>query len=336
MTPIEVTGLALTYPGPPAVAALRGVDLRVEGGLLAVVGPSGCGKTTLLRALAGTERPEAGTIAVGGEPVEGPGRHLPAEARQVTLVPQEGALFPHLDVAGNVGFGLRGLDRRTRRQRVAELLDLVGLPGSERRRPHQLSGGQQQRVALARALAPRPRAVLLDEPFSALDATLRVSMREEVVALLREASTTAVLVTHDRDEALSLADRVAVMHEGRVLQVGEPSEVYRRPSSLWVARLLGETVVVAGRVAEGVAETVLGRLPVVGAGERLVLRPEQVVPARDGAEAVVERVRFRGPEASVALRVGDTPVTARWASTELPAVGDRVRVGVRGPVVAVD
>lgn len=336
MTTIEVAGLALTYPGPPAVPALRGVDLRAEGGLLAVVGPSGCGKTTLLRALAGTERPEAGSISLGGERVEGPGLHLPAEARAVTLVPQEGALFPHLDVAGNVGFGLRGLDRHARRQRVAELLDLVGLPGSERRRPHQLSGGQQQRVALARALAPRPRAVLLDEPFSALDATLRVSMREEVVALLREASTTAVLVTHDRDEALSLADRVAVMHEGRVLQVGEPSEVYRRPSSLWVARLLGETVEIAGEVAEGVAATVLGRIPVAGDGERLVLRPEQVVPTREGVPAVVEGVRFRGPEASVALRVGDTALTARWASTELPAVGDLVRVGVRGPAVAVD
>ena len=335
MTRLEVTGVSLTYPGPPPVEALRAVDLRVDGGLVAVVGPSGCGKTTLLRALAGTERPGAGSIRIGDDVVEAPGTHLPAERRQVTLVPQEGALFPHLDVGGNVGFGLRAWSRGARRARVGELLDLVGLPQAWRRRPHELSGGQQQRVALARALAPRPRVVLLDEPFSALDATLRVGLREEVAGLLRAAGATAVLVTHDRDEALSLADRVAVMHEGRVLQVGDPSAVYRRPSSMWVAGLLGDTVVLAARVVDGAAETVLGRLQVVGAGERVVLRPEQVVPDPAGVPAVVEAVHFRGPEASVSLRLGGQVLTARWPSTELPGVGEGVTVGVRGAAVAV-
>lgn len=341
MSGLEVAGARLRYAGPPPVDALRGADLSAPAGCLtAVVGPSGCGKTTLLRVLAGVERPDAGTVRADDRVLAGPGTHVPPEARAITLVPQEGALFPHLDVGGNVGFGLAAAPRRERRARVEELLELVGLPGAARRRPAELSGGQQQRVALARALAPRPRAVLLDEPFSALDATLRGGLREEVAGLLRAAGTTAVLVTHDRDEALSLADTVAVMHEGRVLQAGTPTEVYRCPGSAFVARLLGEAVVLPADVAGPVATCALGRVPLASAppgASRVVVRPEQLVPDPTGAgvAAVVTGVRFRGPDVTVTLRVGGTEVTARWPSTESAAPGDTVALGVRGPVVAV-
>jgi iron(III) transport system ATP-binding protein len=224
-----------------STAVLTGVDLdATPGSFLAILGPSGEGKTTLLRLIAGFEAPDAGTIEIDGEPVVGGGRSLPPERRRVGVVPQEGALFPHLTVAQNVGFGLRR--RQGRAERVAECLSLVGLEGFENRRPHQLSGGQQQRVAVARALAPRPSVVLLDEPFSALDAGLRAKVRHDVRQALRIAGTTSLLVTHDQEEAFSMADAVAVLRGGRIAQTDDPVTVYTNPSDLAVATFVGQGV----------------------------------------------------------------------------------------------
>lgn len=348
MSGISARGLRRTFPGPPPVVALNDVDLSVpDNEITAVLGPSGCGKTTLLRTLAGMERPDAGSVELGGRVLSGNGSHVPPERRRIGLVPQEGALFPHLDVAGNIAFGLKARSRAERRARVGELLDLVGLTGFAERRPHELSGGQQQRVALARALAPSPEVVLLDEPFSALDTALRSSLRDEVVATLRTAGTTGVLVTHDQTEALSTAGRVAVMREGRIVQAGSAVDVYRRPVDLWAARFLGEAVVLTGRRSRGdptAVDTVLGRLSLLadfshhpGPDVAVFCRPEQIrLAPGEGTPpaAVVDTVRFLGPDAEVRLRIGEVPVSARWPSTELPEPGDAVALAVTGGVLA--
>ncbi|WP_035743049.1 ABC transporter ATP-binding protein [Parafrankia elaeagni] len=247
-----------------SVRALDGLDLDVPAGsLMAVLGPSGCGKTTLLRAVAGFERLDAGEISVLGRTVAGRGVHLPPHHRHAVVVPQEGALFPHLDVARNVGFGLDHAARRS--SRISEVLALVGLEGFEHRMPHQLSGGQQQRVAIARALAPRPALVLLDEPFTALDAGLRAVLRREVRAALLADGTTAILVTHDQDEALGMADLVAVQRAGRIVQVGPPHQVYTRPADPWVAGFVGEAALVRGWWDGDQVRTPLGTVPVAAA-----------------------------------------------------------------------
>ncbi|MEO6627350.1 MAG: ABC transporter ATP-binding protein [Aquihabitans sp.] len=349
MTGLVVSGLQKNYPGRPPVAALRGVDLRVDtGSFTAVLGPSGSGKTTLLRALAGMERPDAGSITLNERTLAGPGCMVAPERRAIGLVPQEGALFPHLDVADNVAFGLRGLPRAQRLERVGELLALVDLAGFERRRAHQLSGGQQQRVALARALAPRPEVVLLDEPFSALDTNLRAQVRSEVAATLAATGTTAVLVTHDQTEALTMADQVAVMRDGRIVQVGSPSEVYRYPVDQWVASFVGDAVMLPGRLASpGMLTCSLGTLPVAprhiqgAAGSTVVacFRPEQIrrVPAgadHRGPHAVVTEVTFRGPDAVVAVVVDGSSFNARWPALDLPKPGERVHIEVVGEVNA--
>jgi iron(III) transport system ATP-binding protein len=275
---------------------LQGVDLVVpQGAFAAVLGPSGCGKTTLLRIVAGFETADAGTVALDGRVVSGPRGSVPPEHRRIGIVPQEGALFPHLTVAGNVGFGLTRAARRS--QRAEQMLELVGLGGFGPRLPGELSGGQQQRVAVARALAPDPALVLLDEPFSALDTGLRAALREDVRAAIRAAGATAVLVTHDQQEALSMADLVAVLRDGRVVQAAPPEELYGAPRDLGVATFVGEAVVLPATLRGGLAQTALGPLRVrphpcvrSGAG-RVVVRPEQVligapglgVPARVGS-----------------------------------------------------
>lgn len=249
---LVVENLAKTFGArASAVTALDNVNFRADRGqLVTIVGPSGCGKTTLLRAIAGFEIPDSGTVVVNDIPMVGPTvRPVPAHERGIGLVPQEGALFPHLSVAQNVAFGLKHLSRRHRQEVVSQTLELVGLANFHKRRPHELSGGQQQRVALARAIAPGPEIVLLDEPFSALDEYLRESLRTEVRSLLTELGTTAVLVTHDQEEALALGDHVAVMREGRVIQMGPPRETYFEPVDLELARFLGEVIIVDGKTA---------------------------------------------------------------------------------------
>jgi iron(III) transport system ATP-binding protein len=331
---IEAHGLARRFDERLAV---DGVDLRLErGGFLAVLGPSGSGKTTLLRLLAGFVRPGSGGVWVGGRTVSGPGEWVEPEARRVGMVFQQGALFPHLTVSGNVGFGA------TANGRVPECLELVGLSDRAKDYPHELSGGERQRVALARALAADPEVVLLDEPFSALDAGLRERLREEVAAILRAAGTSTLLVTHDQSEALSLADTVAVLREGRLEQVGTPEEVYERPRSHWVANFLGEADVLPATARDGFAECELGRFAVgadLSGAVALVIRPESVAighrSARDDAPALVVGRSFYGHDQVVELEL---PSGLRLRSRRLgfPAwhPGDHVRVWLDGPVTA--
>jgi iron(III) transport system ATP-binding protein len=323
---LRVTGLRRSYG---AVPVLRGIDLDVPAGALtAVVGPSGCGKTTLLRLIAGFDRPEAGTIAIGDRTVTEPGSLMPPERRRIGYVTQDGNLFPHLTVAGNITFGLPRSGRRAR-HRVGELLELVGLESSYAdRRPDALSGGQQQRVALARALAPHPDLVLLDEPFSPLDAGLRASTRRAVVDALAASGTTTLLVTHDQAEALSSADRLAVMRDGVIVQEGSPVDLYHRPGDRGVAAFLGEVVhLPAGFAAAPTAGPRNGDTSVI-------VRPEQLVLTDSTAAAVSAEVLttdFFGPYAEIRLRTPDgTILTARCPGHLVPGIGDRVGVRLTG------
>ncbi len=341
MTSLSVRGLSKAFGRTPV---LRDLDLEVaEGELLAVLGQSGSGKTTLLRVLAGFAVADAGEIRFGATEVLVAGRSLPPHRRRVGFLPQEGALFPHLNVAANIGFGLPRSQRRSS-ARVGELLPLVGLgPEYASRWPHELSGGQQQRVALARALAPEPSLVLLDEPFSSLDAALRAETRATVATALRTTGATALLVTHDRGEALSMADRVAVMHSGRILQIGTPRQVYDTPVDAAVARLTGEAVLLPGDAGGATAGTLLGRL---GLREQrhgpvtVLVRPEQItiVAAEAGtAPARVERIAYYGHDATVelgavadALRPDGHRLMIRCREELLPEVGAQVHLAVTG------
>ncbi|MEU6911817.1 ABC transporter ATP-binding protein [Streptomyces olindensis] len=337
---LRVEGLAKSY-GPEA-PVLRGLDLTVPGGALAaVLGPSGCGKTTLLRVVAGFLRADAGTVALGGRTLVGPGVQLPPERRRIGIVPQEGALFPHLSVARNVAFGLTGTDRDERRRRTEEMLDLVGLSGYGDRMPHELSGGQQQRVALARALAPRPGLVLLDEPFNALDSALRAGIRADVRAALRATGATALLVTHDQQEALSTADVVAVVRQGRIAQCDTPQDLYRRPADPWVAGFVGDAVLLPGTVGDGgaTATTPLGTVALTAPADpgrtgTLVLRPEQLRLTDAGAavRATVTDVCFYGHDAKVTVTVEglDTPVDVRVTGPLPVGPGRRTGIHVTG------
>ncbi|RYE76435.1 MAG: ABC transporter ATP-binding protein, partial [Myxococcales bacterium] len=279
MSSLTITGLAKSFG---EVRAVDGVDLHVEArSLTAVLGPSGCGKTTLLRMLAGFIRPDAGTIRFGDTVVVDDSTWVPPQTRRVGYVPQEGALFPHLSVADNIAFGLPRAQRRG--TTVGNLLDLVELPKDHaQRHPHELSGGQQQRVALARALAPSPAVVLLDEPFSSLDAALRESTGRAVVRALEAAEATAVLVTHDQDEALSLTGQVAVMRAGRVVQAATPRELYQAPADSGIARFVGGAVLLPATTARsllGPENLVHGEL---SADAQVLIRPEQIHLAVSG------------------------------------------------------
>ena len=312
-TDLRITDLYKSFGSHPV---LRGVDLGVEAGsLTAILGPSGSGKTTLLRVIGGFEHADRGTVALGGTVVDGAGAFVSSEHRRIGFVPQEGSLFPHLTVEANVGFGLERRHRRRHGARVAELLEMVGLGSMGRRYPHQLSGGQQQRVALARALAVDPQIVLLDEPFSSLDASLRASVRSDVTAVLRSAGTTAVLVTHDQDEALSIADRVAVIRDGRIGQTGTPQALYGHPADPELARFFGEINLVRGTTAGGSVQTPLGLLPLdrggrppgpEGADVVVMVRPEQIELTRDASDAAltgrVVSFAYYGHDAVVRVR----------------------------------
>jgi iron(III) transport system ATP-binding protein len=341
MTTLQITGVAKRFG---ATRVLDDVDLHVSGGeLTAVLGPSGCGKTTLLRLIAGFLHTDAGTIELDGELVSAPDRHVAAQRRRVGYVAQEGALFPHLDVADNITFGLSRTARRAR-VRVGELLELVGLDQTViRRYPHELSGGQQQRVALARALAPKPSMVLLDEPFASLDAGLRQDTGRAVAEALREVGATAVLVTHDQSEALSLAGRVAVMRDGRIVQVDAPARVYGTPLDTEVAAFVGDSVVLPAAIEGDRATCALGTLVVAHAphgATSVLIRPEQIAITANGDEAgvaaEVTQVSYFGHDAAVRLVLldGGTPVLARVIGAGAPQAGERVTLAVRGPVMA--
>ncbi|WP_323676798.1 ABC transporter ATP-binding protein [Halorubellus sp. PRR65] len=257
---LELDGVTKVF-GPECAVDELSLSVR-DGELLTLLGPSGCGKTTTLRMLAGLERPDGGEVRLNDRVIaDGDGRFRKPEHRDVGIVFQNFALFPHLTVAENVAFGLQDRDDAATAARVDELLDLVGLEAQRESKPAQLSGGQQQRVALARSLAPEPSVLLLDEPFSNLDVRLREQMREEVRAILKEAGVTAVSVTHDQEEALSISDRVAVMHDGDVEQAGTPEKVFQHPESRFVASFLGQASFLTGHFARGAVETALGDFP---------------------------------------------------------------------------
>lgn len=244
------------------VQAVRDLNLEVGGGdLITLLGPSGCGKTTILRIIAGFERPDGGSISIGARIIAGDGCWVPPEGRGIGMVFQDYALFPHLTVGENVGFGLIRARSPERDKRVDRMLELVGMGGMKERYPHQLSGGQQQRVALARALAPAPMALLLDEPFSNLDAGLRVEMRNELRLILKEARVTAVMVTHDQKDALAISDRVAVINDGWLEQYGDPREIYQFPANQFVARFVGQTNLLEGVLEEDLVRTPFGPVP---------------------------------------------------------------------------
>jgi iron(III) transport system ATP-binding protein len=337
-------------------AVLRDVDLAVPAGTLtAILGSSGSGKTTLLRVIIGFLEPDAGAVTIGGLTVAVGGRKsLAPNKRAVGYVAQEGALYPHLRVGENVGFGLSRAERRAR-TRIVEVLELVGLGVDYLdRRPHELSGGEQRRVALARALAPRPRLVLLDEPFSGLDASLRVETRAAVLHALTEEGSTAVMVTHDQAEALSMGREVAVLREGELVQTATPGVLYRTPADLDVARFVGEAVVLNGYARADAVMCPLGQLDVLNpkltGPVQVMIRPEQIRLSRAGCSGADE---LKGPNAGAALAKvlshsnygPDTVVTAaleegahdtiaaRTFERDLPAVGEVVHVSVAGPVV---
>lgn len=357
MTALTLTGITKSFGTTPV---LEDINLHVPAqSLTAVLGPSGCGKTTLLRLIAGFADPDSGTIALGDRTVFAPGRSVPPQRRKIGYVAQEGALFPHLTVAANITFGLPRSARRAG-HRVPELLDLVGLDRRLATRfPHELSGGQQQRVALARALAPEPSIVLLDEPFSSLDAGLREGTRRAVVQALRDSRSTAVLVTHDQAEALSLADQVAVMRQGRLIQLDAPTTLYNYPCDTGVACFVGESVLLPADLRHAEAECALGVLPLrqaagtagvrAGSGTAqggsvqrgaVLIRPEQIrlhpASASVGVEARVADISFFGHDAAVRLDLlpAGPRVTARVLGQDLPVPGTVVRLTVTGDVLA--
>jgi iron(III) transport system ATP-binding protein len=316
---------------PPVV---NDVSFTVSAGrIAAILGPSGCGKTTTLRLIAGFERSDAGTISLDGMTLTDSSRHLPPEARGIGFVFQDYALFPHLNVLHNVAFGLRGADRLSR---AREVIALVGLNIFEKRMPHQLSGGQQQRVALARALAPKPKLVLLDEPFSSLDAGLRESTRFEVREILASSGATALLVTHDQEEAMSFADQLLVMRDGRLEQSGAPETVYAQPRTAFVASFLGKTNLIPARVKDGAADTPFGVVRLNGSTDgaaMLSLRPEDLefgTLEDGGVSAEILNREFKGHDVTYTVRSGGLTLIVQRPSPAAWQVGERVAVRLVG------
>ena len=306
---VECVGATKRYG---EVLAVDRVGLTLEPGeILSILGPSACGKTTMLRLIAGFELLDEGEVRIQGRLVSTPQNHIPPERRNVGMVFQEYALFPHLTVAQNISFGLRRVSAQERRSRLGEVLDLVRLAGLEQRYPHELSGGQQQRVALARTLAPRPVTLLLDEPFSNIDATMRADMRGEVEGILRDNQITTMFVTHDREEAFAVGDRIAVMRQGRVDQIDSPDVLYQNPATPFVARMTGACDFLKGEVRNVRVVTELGKLAWTAADEGLsegaqvdlLVRPDDFQLAPDPqSEAVVVSREFRGDEVVLVVR----------------------------------
>ncbi|WP_019649687.1 ABC transporter ATP-binding protein [Pseudomonas frederiksbergensis] len=348
MNALELHSICKSYGSQ---RALENISLSVPtGSRTVIVGPSGSGKTTLLRMIAGFEFPDSGSLALNGQMLVDGTREVPAHQRLIGYVPQDGALFPHMTVAANIGFGLaaKGVARQ---ERIAELMDSVALDSSMANRwPHELSGGQQQRVALARALAQQPRLMLLDEPFSALDTGLRAAMRKLVARLLADAGVTTILVTHDQSEALSFADQLAVMRQGRLVQSGHPLDLYRYPADEQTALFLGDAVVMPARIEAGWAHCDLGRIPVNNhrnnRSAQIMLRPEQLqlisaphgLEQQDGCRGVVTECDFGGNTCTLTvelqtLSADERPgrsLLVRSSGMHAPPAGSEVHVSTIG------
>ena len=338
---LEIDGVSHAYG---QVVAVDRVGLAIaDREIVGLVGPSGCGKSTLLRLAAGLEELQAGEIRIRGATVARPGRAVPPERRGVGLVFQDYALFPHLSVLENVAFGLSGLSMERRRARAAETLEQVGMRDSAASYPHMLSGGQQQRVALARALAPRPGVLLLDEPFSGLDTVLRNQVRDETLHVLKQAGTATLIVTHDPEEAMFLADRIALMRDGRIVQMGEPVDLYCRPMSPFVARFFGEVNRIAGRVDRAQVRTPVGTLDAAdfadGTSVEVLIRPEALSlslgPVNSGAKGRVGAARLLGRTSLIHLEVpdgrgGSLHVHARMPGPFLPPEDTTVSIRLDG------
>ena len=343
---LEVQSLTRSYGGRKVVADL---SLVVEAGqVTCLLGPSGCGKSTTLRMIAGVESPDQGTILIDGAPVFGPGRNLPPEARGVGLMFQDFALFPHLTVAGNVAFGLRG-DAKSRMKRVGELLEKVNLSGFDAKHPHELSGGEQQRVALARALAPKPRVMLMDEPFSGLDNRLRDGIRDATLDLLKEAGAAVLLVTHEPNEAMRMADEIALMRDGAIVQRGAPYNIYNAPVDRAAAAFFSDINVIRGNSVGALTDTPFGAFLTPGQSEGaavdIVIRPQHLKidfdragrgpnpTPQDGtaARGVVSRARFLGHESLVEFKMefDGSPLTAAVPGVFLPKVGTALWLMIR-------
>jgi iron(III) transport system ATP-binding protein len=324
--------------------ALDQVSLDVAPGeILCLLGPSGCGKTTLLRIAAGVERPSSGRVLIDGQEVAGPDRFVPPEKRGVGLMFQDFALFPHLSIQDNVAFGLKSLTRSEARREARAALERVGLAHYASEYPHILSGGEQQRVALARAIAPRPGVLLMDEPFSGLDPRLREKMREETLAILHETHATCIVVTHDAEEAMRMGDRVALLRQGRVVQIGKALDLYRAPIDILAARTFSDLNEVPARIEQGSAKTALGSFAANGFTEGTAAivcvrqRGVRLLPAGEGVPARVLDARFLGDIALVELAVQglDAPILARVRESDAPRQGTEIGVGVDAGAVLV-
>ncbi|ODU22600.1 MAG: hypothetical protein ABS87_01680 [Sphingomonas sp. SCN 67-18] len=325
---MDVRDVARRYPGRVAVESAR---FALQPGRVAcLLGPSGCGKSTLLRMIAGLEPVDEGQIVINGALMSAPGTAVAPEQRGIGLVFQDNALFPHLDVSANIGFGLKGMKAAPRRERVAALLARLHVAHLADAWPHMLSGGEQQRVAIARAMAREPALLLLDEPFSGLDGHLRAMVRQALLADLRAMGTTVLVVTHDPEEAMTIADDLILMAAGRVLQTGSPEQCYRRPVSEAAARLLGDATLLDGTVKDGRATTALGPLGAPGHADgpvRVIVRPEGLLCGADGPAARVTAVRFAGSAYNVDLAIGDLAITVRHPGPP-PVPDSMVALGV--------
>ncbi|MFU8767134.1 MAG: ABC transporter ATP-binding protein [Candidatus Methanoperedens sp.] len=334
MTIIELKNITKRYNNTPAVENLS--FTVEEGEIFAILGPSGCGKTTTLRLIAGFDMPDDGELVLAGKTVADKGVFVPAEKRKVGMVFQDYALFPHITVRENIAFGLKNLDDKEKDAIVENMLQFVGLSGLEERHPFHLSGGQQQRVALARALAPCPVTVLLDEPFSNLDADMRTQMREEMIKILRKSGTTAILVTHDQEEAFAMADRVAVMNNGRMEQLGTPEEVYHYPTTGFVADFVGKADFIDGTIEADGIRTEIGLFPnntrlEIGEKVQVMIRPDdiEIEPAGTGC-AVIKDQQFKGSEVLYTLELPrEKYIHSALPSTRTLPAGTRVDVKAR-------
>jgi len=333
---LTLTNVAKSFSG---TTVLKNVNLEVpERKLVTILGSSGGGKTTLLRLIAGFDEIDAGEIRIGDRLVSSSSILTPPEKRNIGFIPQDSALFPHLSVAKNIEFGLQQLTDLGRKKRVSELLELIDMAAFAKAMPNQLSGGQQQRVAIARALAPNPDVILLDEPFAALDAQLRSRLRNEIKSILVAAQATAIMVTHDQEEALSIADKVAILRDGEIAQFGSPHEIYSAPSDVNLAKFLGEAVVLPGVIENGKVKTSLGDLISTkefktGITGQVAIRPENLYlqPNMTGEGKVISRQYF-GHDAIVEVETKGISVKARTAGPLTPEIGMPVTVWVRGAV----